>query len=373
MTPYENHNIVSSQLGKWLGAKTTIARIDNPEFLSPEASNHFRSLGIDRMVNPEYLVAREICISLGNVWMRSLHKIAKGELCICSVKLSEPSPILFKSIAEFGQITQEFHVALIKRNGESIIPGGSHSFERNDIVYFTFRPGSEKRLGELCGKTNREIKRVIITGTGKIAETVCGMIPDLYGVKVIEPDREKCLRFADSFPSVTVVNADFRDINVQREEGIRDNCAFLALGDSSETNIVSATVAKHIGALKTIAQVEDTQYFDEVQALDIDTVVNKKLLTSSRIYQFLIDSVLDSPRCLAFEDTDVLEIVAQDSSMITRHNVRDLKLSSDMTIAGLTRGGHGMLVNGDSRIEPGDHVVVFSLHGTLRKVERLFR
>ena len=206
-----------------------------------------------------------------------------------------------------------------------------------------------------------------------MSETLVPMLSPKYGVTVIDPDRERCLRLSAMAPSATVVNADARDIDVLREEGIRDDCAFVALGDTSEKNIVCAIVAKDLGAVKTIAQIEDIQYFDEAQNLDIDAVVNKKLLTSSRIYQILLDSYLDSPRCLAFEDTEIVEIVVCESSYITRRDVRDLDLSDDMTIAGLTREGKGMLVKGSSRICAGDHVIVFCRRGSLKKVEKLFK
>lgn len=217
------------------------------------------------------------------------------------------------------------------------------------------------------------MKTVMIAGSGKITDTLCPLLMDKYSVKVIDTDRERCRRILERNPGITVVNADPRDIDVLREEGIRDSCAFVAVMDLSEANIVSAMVAKHLGAVKTVAQIEDIQYFDEARSLDIDTVINKKLLTSSRIYQLLLDSYLDSPRCLAFEDSEVAEIVACDSAHITRSAVRDLKLSSDMTIAGLIRDGRGMLVDGDTHILPGDNVVVFCMRGSLKKVEKLFR
>lgn len=373
VTPYENHNIVGSELAKWLGAGTTIARIDNGEFLRDEVSAHFKSLGIDRMVYPEYFVADEIASAIVHSDFRSIHQLSDGELCICSIKLGRNSPIAGMTLREFGRKTQNFHVPLIKRDGEAIIPGGSHAFNLNDVAYFTFTPGHEQEFYDLCGCRARRIENIMITGTGKIADTVCRKLASTHRIKVIEPDKDKCLDFASTHRNITVVNADYRDNAVLREEGIRKNCAFLALGDSSETNIVSATVAKHLGAVKTIAQIEDIQYFDEAQALDIDTVVNKKQLTSSYIYQTLLDSYLDSPRCLAFEDTEVVEIVAEPSSRIVKQQVSDLSLPEDMTIAGLTREGKGMIVKGDTHILPGDHVVVFCLNGTIKKVNRMFK
>lgn len=373
VTPFENHNIVGAELAKWLGAGTTIARIDNGELLRDDVSAHFVSLGIDKMVYPEYFVACEIANSIRYAGFRSIHNVSDGELCICSVKLGPDAPVVGMTLADFGRNTHDFHVPLIKRDGEAVIPGGSHEFKLNDVAYFAFTPGHEEELHTLCGCPNRRIDNVMITGTGKITGAVCSMLSASHRIKVIEPDRTKSTDFASAYRNVTVVNADFRDNAVLREEGIRKNCAFLALGDSSETNIVSATVAKHLGAAKTIAQIEDIQYFDEAQSLDIDAVVNKKLLTSSHIYQTLLDSYLDSPRCLAFEDTEVVEIVAGEGSRIVQQKVRDLSLPADMTIAGLTRGGKGMIVNGDTRIQAGDHVVVFCLNGTIKKVDKLFR
>lgn len=373
VTPFENHNIVSAEIAKWLGAATTLARIDNPDLLQTDAREHFRSIGIDKMVFPEYLASKEIEAAIGNIWSDSHYSLASGELEINSLRIRAVAPVAGMSLAEFGAMTKDYHVSLIKRGGEAIVPGGSHGFEPGDNVYFTSLPDKGQELARLCGKELRKVKNVIIAGAGKIADTLCPMLAHGYSVKVIDSDRERCRRILESHPYVTVVNSDPRDIDVVREEGIRDNCAFVSLMESSEANIVSAMVAKHLGAAKTVAQIEDIQYFDEARSLDIDTVINKKLLTSSRIYQILLDSYLDSPRCLAFEDTEVAEIVACQGAPITRRPVRDLKLSADMTIAGLTREGAGMLVDGNTRILPGDHVVVFCMRGSLRKVEKLFK
>lgn len=373
VTPFENHNIVSAEIAKWLGAATTLARIDNPDLLEPAAEAHFRTLGIDKMVYPEYLAAKETVSAIDNKWTDSHYTLSGGQLEICVLRVREGAPIEGMTLARFGGMTKKYHASLIKRNGEAIIPRGSHSFERNDMVCFTSLPGEEAELARLCGKETHKVKTVMIAGSGKITDTLCPLLTDKYSVKVIDTDRERCRRILERNPGITVVNADPRDIDVLREEGIRDSCAFVAVMDLSEANIVSAMVAKHLGAVKTVAQIEDIQYFDEARSLDIDTVINKKLLTSSRIYQLLLDSYLDSPRCLAFEDTEVAEIVACDSAPITRSAVRDLKLSSDMTIAGLIRDGRGMLVDGDTHILPGDNVVVFCMRGSLKKVEKLFR
>ncbi|MBO5445730.1 MAG: Trk system potassium transporter TrkA [Muribaculaceae bacterium] len=373
VTPYQNHNIVAAEIAKWLGAKSTFARIANPDLLEPEAREHFKTLGIDKAVYPEYLAAKLIADSLSNYWSDSHYLLCSGQLDLCALRVREGAPIEGMTLIEFGSLTKNYHASLIKRDGDIIIPRGCHRYERGDMVYFTCLPGQEEELARLCGKVTGKIKSVMIAGAGKITRTLCQQLSSEYQVKVIDSDRSLCEDILERCPGVTVINSNPRDVDILREEGVKDNCAFVALTDSSEANIVNAMVAKHLGAVKTLAEIEDIQYFDEARSLDIDTVVNKKLLTSSRIYQILLDSYLDSPHCLAFEDSEVAEIVACEKAPIVRSPLRNLKLSSDMTIAGLTRDGKVMLVNGDTHIMPGDHVVVFCMQGGLKKIEKLFR
>lgn len=168
------------------------------------------------------------------------------------------------------------------------------------------------------------------------------------------------------------MHGDARDFDVLMEEGITEMDAFIALTDSSETNILACLTAKEFGVRKTIAEVENVQLISEAEGLNIGTIINKKLLASSSIFQLLLDADDSSPKCLALADAEVAEIEVKPKSKITKGAVKDLKLSRDMTIAGLIREGKGMLVKGDTVILPGDHVVVFCLAGAIHKIEKLF-
>ncbi len=146
----------------------------------------------------------------------------------------------------------------------------------------------------------------------------------------------------------------------------------MALTDSSETNIFTCLTAKDIGIRKTVADVENIQFISQAENLNIGTVVNKKLLASSTIFQLLLDADSSTSKCLALADAEVAELEVRPGSKITRAPVKDLKLAREMTLAGLIRNGEGMLINGNTLIEPGDHVLVFCLAGALHKVEKLF-
>lgn len=224
----------------------------------------------------------------------------------------------------------------------------------------------------LCGKTERRIRDVIIMGGSRIAMQLCAMAGEKYRFKILDPDRNVCLKLSERCPDALIINADARDTDALRDAGIADTDAFIALADSSESNILTCLTAKEFGVIKTIAEVENLQFISEAEGLNIGTIVNKKLLASSRIFQMLLDRDTSTSKCLALADAEVAEIVAREDSKITRAPIKDLKLSRYMTIAGLIRDGKGQLVNGNTVIEPGDRVVVFTLDGVIHKVEKLF-
>lgn len=372
VTPSETDNIVACAIAKSLGARRTVGRIDNYEFMSPEHIGYFRDLGVDSLIYPEYLAAREIISDLEHSWTRNWFELHQGELILIGVKPSDSAPITGMRLRDVGAQRHDFHVSAIRRGDETIIPRGHDAIEPGDIVYFMTQRDYVHQLQELCGKRHKEIRRVMILGGSRIAIRVASLASDRYRIKILDVDRERCRKLSEKCPNCVIVHADGRDIDTLREEGIEEVDAFVALTGSSETNILSCLTAKELHVFKTVAEVEDIQFISVAEGLNIASIVNKKLLASSRIFQMLLDADSSSAKCLALTDAEVLELEVKPDSKITRHPVRDLNLSHDMTIAGLVRDGHGQLVNGDTVFAPGDHVMVFCLHGAIHKVEKLF-
>lgn len=375
VTPWGNENIVSSQLAKALGAKRTVARIDNGELIGDSMNEVLRGTGIDIVVYPEYLVAHEIRMLLRHNWVKQWFELHDGALVIVGVKVRPDSELAGRHLYELVKPEHPFHVAAIRRKGKTIIPKGDNQIKVNDILYLTMLPEVADRVARMCGHAPRRVQKVMISGAGKLTRQIAQALADSgYHITVVESDSARCHKLSMRFPSVTVVNSDQRDYEVLSEEGLETCDVFIAANDSSEMNIVGSMLAKDAGVPWTIAEIEDIQYFAEAENLNIDVVVNKKLLTSSTILQMLLDSKnMETARCLSLEDADVFEVVATDGARITRAAVKNLKLPDGMTLAGIVRDGHGMLVSGDTRIQPGDHVVVFSLSGSLNKYEKLFR
>lgn len=372
VTPFETDNITACIIAKEMGAKRTVARIDNFEYMMDDHKNIFRSHGVDSVIYPEYYAAKEIIIGLNHSWVRHWFEMWNGELILIGVKLRENASIAGMTLREFSAAGHNFHVSAIKRHHDTIIPRGDDTLLPGDIVFFMTRQGHVDELRDLCGKSVATIRNVMILGGGRIAGRLCSMLGDKYKLKIIDPDHDVCRKLAERCPAADVVCGDARDNDMLIEEGIRHTDAFLALSESSESNILACLTAKELGVKKTIAEVENIRYIGEAEALNIGTIVNKKLLAAGAIFQRMLDQDSSNSKCMALADAEVAEIEVKPGSKITRAAVKDLRLSHDMTLAGLIRDGKGHLVSGDTVIRGGDRVVVFCLSGAIHKFEKLF-
>lgn len=372
VTPFEEKNITACAIAKSLGSKRTVARIDNYEYLSPDNRDFFMKLGVNELIYPEYLAANEIRIALRRSWVRQWFELQEGEIILVGVKLRDNSSIVGKKLKDLTMIRNAFHVSAITRKRETIIPGGNDEIHAGDTVYFTTTAANVEALREICGKRHDVIRKVMIMGGSRIAIRLAAMLSDEYKIKILDNDIDRCRMLPDKCPNCDIIHGDGRDNELLLEEGIEDMDAFVALTDSSETNILACLTAKESGVVKTVAEVEDIQFISEADGLNIGTVINKKLLASSKIFQILLAADSESSKFLSLADAEVAELEVKPGAKVTKAPVKDLKLSRDMTIGGLVRDGKGMLVGGNTLIQPGDRVVVFCLSGVIHKIERLF-
>lgn len=374
VTPYENTNLIACGIAKHLGARKTVGRIDNYEYLNPDNRPFFSSVGVDHLIYPEYLAAQEICQALRRPWARNWFELYDGELILVGVRVNENAALIGKRLREltFGQ--HNFHVSAIKRRHETIIPRGDDAINVGDIIYFTTTRQHVDLIRDLCGKRDYKVKNVMIMGGGRITVRLVHLASEKFDLTVIDNDLSLCRLLPEKCAGcdVKIIHGDARNNDVLREENISRMDAFVALTDFSETNILACLTAKEFGVGKTVAEVENIQFISEAEGLNIGTVINKKLLASSKIFQLLLDADESSAKFMALADAEVAEIEAREGSKITRAPVMELKLLREMTLAGLIRDGKGMLVTGRTQIMPGDHVLVFCLSGHIHKIEKLF-
>ena len=333
----------------------------------------FEKMGIDSMIYPEMLAAKEIVTAVRRPWTRQYWELFGGALILIGVKVRDNSRLVNKHLSELLNEQKLYHIVAIKRQNETIIPRGTDRIESGDIVFFTTTKSHIEDVRLHAGKRDPEVKKVIIMGGSRIAIRTCQYLPNNIRVKVIETNKEKSHRIAEVVPgNVLIINGDGRDTDLLMQEGIKDAQAFIALTDNSSTNILACLAAKRAVVFKTIAKIENNDYIPLAESMDIGSVINKKLIAASHIYQFLLDADVSNVKCLTFANADVAELVARPDSKITRKQVKDLNLPKDLTLGGLIRDGEPMMIKGDTHIQAYDHVVVFCLDTAMRKLEDYF-
>lgn len=372
VTPYESNNILACSIAKKLGAQRTVARIDTYEFLDPRNERYVKSMGVDSVIYPEYVAAEEIITALNRNWIRNWFELHNGRIILAGVKIRAGAPIEGMKLRDFASANRNFHVAAIKRNHETIIPRGDDAITPGDIVYFTTTHDHIDDLIIIAGKSAFKIRKVFIMGGSKMAVRLVNLAGDRFKFTIIEENIDICRQLPAKCPDCEIIHGDGRDSELLQDIGIGDADAFVALTGSSEANILTCLTAKELGVRKTVANVESIQLISQAENLNIGTVVNKKLLASSSIFQLLLDADSSTSKCLALADAEVAELVVKPGSKLTKAPVKDLKLPRDLTLAGLIRGDEGRLITGMTQLVAGDHVLVFCLGGAIHKVEKLF-
>ena len=374
VTPDESRNMTACMLATNLGAKKTVARIDNYEYLLPKNKEFFQKLGVDSLIYPEMLAAKEIVSSMRMSWVRQWWEFCGGALILIGTKMREKAEILNIPLYELGGPNIPYHVVAIKRGTETIIPRGDDVIKLHDIVYFTTTRKYIPYIRKIAGKEDyADVRNVMIMGGSRIAVRTAQYVPDYMQVKIVDNDINRCNRLTELLDDKTmIINGDGRDMDLLIEEGLKNTEAFVALTGNSETNILACLAAKRMGVEKTVAEVENIDYIGMAESLDIGTVINKKMIAASHIYQMMLDADVSNVKCLTFANADVAEFTVPAGAKITKHFIKDLGLPKGTTIGGMILNGEGVLVTGDTLIQPGDHVVVFCLSMMIKKIEKFF-
>lgn len=372
----ESTNLISCVMAKQLGAKSTVAKVDKYEYLDDKELSFFEKMGITAIINPEDLSAHEIANGLRMSWVRQRWDVLDGTLVMLGIKMRQTSEILGQPLKDLCKPETPYHVVAIKRGDETIIPRGDDTLQLYDLVYFITTRTYIPYIRKIVGKEHyADVKNVMIMGGGATAVRTTELIPEYMNCKIIERSEERCIELNDLVDTgrVMIINGDGRDVQLLMEEGIKSTQAFVALTPNTETNILACLTAKRLGVRKTVAMVENLDYVNMAESLDIGTIVNKKALAASNIYQMTLDADVTNIRFLMSANADVAEFTAQQGSPVTKKKVFELKLPQGATIGGLVRNGDGQLVNGNTQIEAGDIVAVFSHGISMSKIEKFFQ
>ncbi len=373
VTPFEERNVFACSMASYLGVGRTIARINNSEYLKESYKEKLKNMGIHELIYPESLAAKEIVASIKQTVTRQLIEFSSGKLILMGIKVRENALILNKSLEVLNLEEQNISVVAINRDNVTIIPKGKDIILDGDIVFFVTTPFQQQYVFDLTGKKVFDIKNIMFMGGSRVAQKAIEKLGDNYRIKVIEIDRDKCEKIADRFGKALVINGDGRDFKLLKEEGIDKMDAFVATTGNSETNILMCHLAKSFGVKRTAAEVENLEFMGLAEKMDIGSVINKKLNAASYIYKFTLNAAISKVKCLTASDAEVFEFIAKQDTKITDKPLKYIDFPEEAVIGGYIRNDSGYIANGDTLIQEGDKVVVFTLPSGIKKLERFFK
>jgi trk system potassium uptake protein TrkA len=370
----EDVNVNSAILSKRLGAKKAIARIDNQEYLLPSNREIFENLGIDYMIYPEKIAAREIVGLLSETGSTEVVEFTGGKLHMYVIRLDEDAPIIEKSLRELTPADEkmEYRAVAITRRGQTIVPSGDDRFLTGDLVYVISNKAGLKHLYKYSGKKQFEVRNIMILGGSRIGRKTADSLGKQHYVKLIEKDRQRSYELSNRLSNTLVIHGDGTDMELLRQESLEKMDAFVAVTGNSETNILSCLLAKHLGVKRTIAEVENMDYIHLAENIGVNTIINKKLITASRIFRFTMSEEVSSIKCLTGTDAEVMEFLVKPDAPATAGLLCEIDFPREAIIGGVIRGKNAFIARGDTQIKPYDRVVVFALPGVIHTIGKFF-
>jgi len=361
-------------MAKKLGARKSIARIDNNEYLEPNNKEMFIDMGIDYLFYPEKVAATEVINLLGHTSTTEYVDFSSGKLSLVVFRLEASSPLVGTLLTGFDeeQAQLNFRTVAITRGGQTIIPRREEHLMEGDVIYVITCQDALQEVLELSGQTNVEVKNMMILGGSRIGVRIATELQDEVNIKLVEYNQEKAYRLAEVLDKTLIISEDGRNTEVMLEEGLPNMDAFVAVTGRSETNILAAMLAKRMGVKKVIAEVENLNYIDLAESIGIDTIINKKLVTASNIFRFTMSTDVQAIKCLTGSDAEVLEFIVKPNSPATKARIRDLGLPEDTIIGGIVRGDKVFIAVDNTEINAYDRVVVFSMPASVGKVGYFF-
>jgi len=374
VTSSEKTNLLVSILAKKFGAKRVIARINDLELLQPENQEMYRSLGIDYLISPVQLAAKEIKRLIKRSAFTDNLEFEGGKLSVIGISVGDESPLKNKTVEESSHLNPNltFKPIALHRKEQTLIVRSDTQILKNDILYFIANPSSIDHILDICDRKCIDIKDVMILGGSSIGLATAKILERDYRVTLIERNTKRCNEIASQLKHALVLNIDGRDVKALEEEGLGDMDAFVAVTGDSESNIMSSLVAKNHDVNKTIARVENIDYIHLSQNIGIDTLINKKIIAASNIFKYIRKGEINAIASLHGVDAEIIEFNVKANSKVTRKPLSSLKFPKTANIAGVIRNDLGFIPFGNFQLEEGDKAVVFTLTESISKIESFF-
>lgn len=375
VTTSETTNLLSAILAKQLGAKKTIARVNNPEYLEKSQVENFQKLGIDQLISPQHLAAQEIERLLQRCSFTDIFEFEEGKISVVGLTIDNTSPLVGKKIRKIDELNPDFSFKgiAILRNHKTIIPRGNTIIQKGDHLYLVTQNKHIDKATTFVGKQLQTVKHIMIIGGTKLALRTAQLLEDKYAISLVVNNKKTGKQFLEKLQNTLVIIANSSNIDALKEEGLEGMDAFIALTPNSEINIITSLMAEELGVYKTIALVDNVNYTHISQNIGVDTIINKKLIAANEIFRFVRKGKIQAIASLHGVEAEMIEFLIHKKNRLIKHPIRELHLPKEAVIAGVIRGEQSIIPDGDFTFELKDKVIVFSLPEAIYRVEQLFK
>ncbi len=381
VTNSDETNMVACQVAYSLfNTPTKIARIRSPEYLKERDSLlNAENLPVDEVISPEDLVVKQLHQLIENPGALQVMDFAGGLLRLVAVKAYYGGLLVGNSLSMLRSHMPniETRVAAIFRRGRAIMPTGETVIEADDEVFFIAASHHiRKIMGELQ-KLENPYQRIMIAGGGNIGKGLAKALQDKYYVKLLEMDSKQAMQISDELERSIVLHADASNQQILMDENIDQMDVFVAVTNKDEANIMSAMLAKRMGARKTMVLINSAAYTDLLQGNDIDIAISPQHTTTSSLLSHIRRGDVDNVYTLRRGAAEAMEAIAhgtEDTSKVVGKAIGDIELPKGTTIGAIVRDDKVIIAHHNIVIQTNDHVILFLVDKKyVREVERLFQ
>ncbi len=351
-----------------------IARIRNMEYLADSPILGKGVLGIDLHINPEMEAAETILKMIEIPKATEVVDLADGKVRLVGIKINEQCPVIGQQL----KYLPEFHadkkvlIAALERDGKVIIPGGNDSMEAGDNIWVISVPENVDHVLAGLGISCEPIKRAMIFGGTIITRMVADKLLKMgLSLKIVDSDYHRCMRMAEEFPKAVVLHSPHVDQDLFEEENISATDAFISSSLDDEENVLSALLAKRMGTRKVVTVLERPTYTQIVSTIGVDNVVSKRLAAVNKILAYLRKGRVRSAIALGNESTEIIEFEALETSQIVGKPLQEVTFPRGLLVVAIIHEGEVRIPGGKDVIQPGDHVLILTVSGNIKAIERL--
>jgi len=370
VTDQDETNMIACLLAKAMfGIPRKIARIRNPEYFHNERL--LINLDIDPAINPELEIAHAVARIIEAPFATDILDFEGGLVKVVGFKLPETSPLIGKTLKRFGSSAgKKFLIGLIVRDGKTIIPAGDDVIKKGDIIYVPVKPDELQDTIALLGIAMKPVKKIMILGGGKTGQYIASQIEDKADVKIIEKNEERCKFLSKNLRRSLILHADGTEQKVLMEENIGDMDAFVAVSNNDELNIMVSLLAKKLGAKKTVALVNKTDYIYLAHGLGLQSVLSPRLITAGTILRYVRRGDILSLTAIADAKAEIIEGRILKTSPLAGKTLEKAQTRASI-IGAIIRGEKVIIPSGSDTIMDDDKLIIFTLRESIKEVEKI--